>query len=115
MTYSKEQLEQDVNKIDLLTKAIRDKKGHDYACERDVLENVRLCGEYGVIIRCFDKLMRLKNISQKGRQEVNDETVRDTWLDLINYAKYGYILHQSENETIPIKRSDATFGGINQV
>ena len=46
--------------------------------------------EYGmtmVCIRLEDKLNRLKSLTVKGNtQQVNDESVEDTLLDLANYA-----------------------------
>ena len=37
-------------------------------------------------IRLGDKLNRFKTLSRKGNQEVNDESIRDTLIDLANYA-----------------------------
>jgi len=37
-------------------------------------------------IRLGDKFSRFKTLTQKGGQQVQDETVRDTLLDLANYA-----------------------------
>lgn len=37
-------------------------------------------------IRLGDKLNRFKNLTQSGTQQVNDESVRDTLIDLANYA-----------------------------
>ena len=45
--------------------------------------------EYGMImplIRLEDKLNRLKSLVKNGKAEVKDESVRDTLLDLANYA-----------------------------
>lgn len=45
--------------------------------------------EYGIvapIIRLDDKLSRLKNLHKKGVQQINDESMRDTLIDLANYA-----------------------------
>lgn len=37
-------------------------------------------------IRLGDKLSRFKTLTRKGGQEVYDESIRDTLLDLANYA-----------------------------
>lgn len=37
-------------------------------------------------IRLSDKLSRFKTLTRKGGQEVKDESIRDTLLDLSNYA-----------------------------
>ena len=37
-------------------------------------------------IRLGDKLNRFKTLSRNERQEVNDESIRDTLIDLANYA-----------------------------
>lgn len=37
-------------------------------------------------IRLSDKLNRFKTLSRNMKQEVNDESIRDTLIDLANYA-----------------------------
>lgn len=37
-------------------------------------------------IRLGDKLNRFKTLSRGGEQKVNDESIRDTLIDLANYA-----------------------------
>ena len=37
-------------------------------------------------IRLGDKFNRFKNLSRNNKQEVNDESLRDTLIDLANYA-----------------------------
>lgn len=37
-------------------------------------------------IRLGDKFNRFKNLSRGGDQKVNDESIRDTLIDLANYA-----------------------------
>ena len=37
-------------------------------------------------IRLDDKLNRFKTLTRSAKQEVNDESVRDTLIDLANYA-----------------------------
>lgn len=37
-------------------------------------------------IRLTDKLNRFKTLTKKSEQQVNDESIRDTLIDLANYA-----------------------------
>lgn len=37
-------------------------------------------------IRLGDKFSRFKTLSRGGEQKVNDESIRDTLIDLANYA-----------------------------
>ena len=39
-----------------------------------------------ILIRLTDKLKRLKTLSQSGEQQVKDESIDDTLLDLANYC-----------------------------
>lgn len=60
------------------------KKNHDYG---DSFHQTFL--EEGMAmprIRLSDKLSRFKALTRTGGQEVNDESIRDTLLDLANYA-----------------------------
>ena len=43
-------------------------------------------GPVGVLVRIGDKISRLQSISSKGIQLVNDESMRDTLIDLHNCA-----------------------------
>ncbi len=43
-------------------------------------------GSIGVLVRIGDKIKRMQNITSKGIQMVNDEALRDTLIDLHNYA-----------------------------
>jgi len=43
-------------------------------------------GAIGVLVRIGDKIKRLQNISSKGISLVDDESMRDTLIDLHNYA-----------------------------
>lgn len=60
------------------------KKNHDYG---DSFHQTFL--EEGMVmprIRLSDKLSRFKALTKVGGQEVHDESIRDTLLDLANYA-----------------------------
>lgn len=58
--------------------------------------------EYGLAMPCIrleDKLNRLKNLSLRGsKQRVNDESIRDTLMDLANYAIMTIIEIDREQE-----------------
>jgi len=49
-------------------------------------------GIVGVLLRIQDKLNRMMSISDSSIILVNDETLRDTLLDLHNYAAMGIML-----------------------
>ena len=49
-------------------------------------------GPVGVIVRMGDKIQRLMSISKKGVQFINDESLRDTLIDLHNYAAMAVML-----------------------
>jgi cellulose synthase/poly-beta-1,6-N-acetylglucosamine synthase-like glycosyltransferase len=49
-------------------------------------------GPVGVIMRMGDKISRLQSVSKSGIVLVNDEKIRDTLIDLHNYAAMGVML-----------------------
>jgi len=57
-----------------------DRKQHDYG-----RENIAAFGEFGCLVRCNDKIERLKNLHRGGKSP-NNEAVEDSWLDLSNYC-----------------------------
>lgn len=61
-------------------------------------------GPVGVIVRMGDKIRRLASIHSKGVTLVNDESIRDTLIDLHNYAAMAVMLLDEEKE----KGADAT-------
>jgi hypothetical protein len=67
-------------------KGIMRKKNGDYAREGDPYHNFRRHGLKGFVVRMDDKLARLDNYVDKGFCEVEDESISDTLVDLINYA-----------------------------
>jgi hypothetical protein len=62
------------------------KKNSDYG---DSFANY---GPVGVIVRLGDKINRLANITKSGVTLVNDESIRDTLIDLHNYAAMAVML-----------------------
>lgn len=68
------------------------RKSGDYADDGDALRNLRMCEalglatvEQGILVRLTDKLSRLANLMTRDAKVV-DESVRDTVLDIVNYA-----------------------------
>lgn len=64
--------------------ALYAQKNHDYGDSFS-----KSYAEYGMTMSCIrleDKLNRLKTLTMKGEQQVSDESIEDTLLDLANYA-----------------------------
>jgi len=78
-----------------------EKKGHDYSGDADVLRNFRRHGSRGVLVRISDKFERLDNLASGVLQEVHDERIEDTCLDLINYVVLFMIQREEELKDIP--------------
>ena len=70
--------------------ALFKKKNQDYG---DSFANY---GPIGVIIRMGDKIQRLSTITNKTIQ-VNDESIRDTLIDLHNYSAMAIMLLDEKN------------------
>jgi hypothetical protein len=62
------------------------KKHHDYGSE-----NIIKFGLLGVLIRTSDKVSRMINLIENNRKTQN-EPIRDSLLDIMNYCAYGLIL-----------------------
>lgn len=61
-----------------------ERKNHDYgdSFHKTFIEE----GMAMARIRLGDKFSRFKTLTRKGKQEVEDESIRDTLIDLANYA-----------------------------
>jgi hypothetical protein len=55
-------------------------------------------GTVGVIVRMGDKIQRLISVSNKGVALVDTESLRDTLIDLHNYAAMGIMLLDENRE-----------------
>lgn len=55
-------------------------------------------GSVGVIVRMGDKIQRLVSVSNKGVNLVNTESLRDTLIDLHNYAAMAIMLLDENKE-----------------
>ena len=62
------------------------KKNKDYG---DAFANY---GPVGVIVRMGDKIHRLNSVSKHGITMINSESIRDTLIDLHNYAAMAVML-----------------------
>ena len=69
------------------------KKNTDYG---DAFANY---GPVGVIVRMGDKIQRLTSVSKNGVSLVNNESLRDTLIDLHNYAAMAIMLLDEEKES----------------
>ena len=68
-------------------------------------------GVVGVMVRMEDKLQRFMSISNRGVCLVADEGLKDTLLDLHNYAALALMLLAEEEEKgtdLPIKNGSVT-------
>ena len=54
-------------------------------------------GTVGILVRLGDKIHRLQSITSKGINLVEDERLRDTLIDLHNYAAMGIMLLDSDD------------------
>jgi hypothetical protein len=57
--------------------------------------NIAQFGAAGCVVRSADKLARLSRvyIGNSRTGDMTDESVRDAWLDLVNYALMGLMCH----------------------
>ena len=78
--------------IQLEAKNLFCKKNNDYG------DAFATYGPVGVLVRIGDKIQRLQNINKKGITLINDENLRDTLIDLHNYAAMSIMLID-EDET----------------
>lgn len=77
-------------------------KSHDYSGTRDPFKNFKVSEDLGVepwvgaLVRLNDKVERIKNFAKNRHLLVKDEGVKDTLLDLANYALLTYILFEEQ-------------------
>lgn len=58
-------------------------------------------GTIGVLVRIGDKINRLNHVSKNKINLVDDETLRDTLIDLHNYAAMAIMLLDEKSEVAP--------------
>lgn len=78
--------------------ALYEKKNHDYgdSFHLSFLEE----GMAMPRIRLGDKFNRFKTLSRNNTQQVNDESIRDTLIDLANYAIMTILEMENEDDII---------------
>lgn len=82
-----------LEKIQNECKQIFKKKNKDYG------DAFAQHGTVGVLVRISDKMARFTNISKKGLEiSVSDETLRDTLMDLHNYAAMAIMCMEDNAE-----------------
>ena len=69
------------------------KKNKDYG------DSFATYGPIGVIVRIGDKISRLNSITKNGINMVNDESLRDTLIDLHNYSAMAVMLMDEPHST----------------
>ena len=83
-------------------KDTHDAKRHDYANPDDVFANFRTCEMAGIpawkgcCVRIGDKFSRIMGFAKKEKLEVKDESIKDTLIDMANYALIALILYEEE-------------------
>jgi hypothetical protein len=71
--------------------------------------NISRHGAMGCVVRLGDKLARLEQFYVDGNQEIfTDETLTDSWLDVLNYAAIGLVCERGkwENDVQQAHESD---------
>ena len=89
-TDTNDRLEQFVN-VQNEARKLFSKKNADYG------DSFVTYGSIGILVRIGDKLQRLQTITNKGINLVNDEGLRDTLIDLHNYAAMAVMLLDEKN------------------
>ena len=91
-------------------KNTHDAKRHDYANEADVFANFRTCEAAGIpawkgcCVRIGDKFSRIMGFAKKEKLKVKDESIKDTLIDMANYALIALILYEETLEEGRIER-----------
>lgn len=90
-----------------------ERKNHDYGDSFG-----KSFAEYGMAMPCIrleDKLNRLKALTKNGNQQVSDESVDDTLMDLANYAIMTLVERRmAEGETSAVKKGDHNTNCLNE-
>lgn len=72
------------NKITEEMNALYVKKNHDYG--DSFHDTFKKLGIVSSVTRLYDKMNRLVSLTSKQEQLVNDESIRDTLIDIANYS-----------------------------
>lgn len=92
-------------------RALMETKNHDYSGGKDEsspflnftrVEDMGVCTtEKGFLVRMTDKISRMITFSESGEFMVEDESLRDTVLDMINYSILLYAYACSKRRIDP--------------
>jgi len=83
---------------------IHDKKNNDYAGNETPLANLLECKKIGidpfkgVLVRMSDKWSRICRLASGVQPQVKDESIKDTLLDIANYALFAIIILEEAGE-----------------
>ena len=80
--------------IQLEARQLFSKKNKDYG------DAFATYGPVGVLVRIGDKIQRLQSITKSGITLVEDEKIRDTLIDLHNYAAMAIMLMDNDNKEV---------------
>ena len=69
-------------------------------------------GVIGVLMRIEDKIQRSLSITKNGIQLVSDESIRDTLMDLHNYAAMGIMLLDEKKNISKVSNNDGQLHDI---
>ena len=78
--------------------ALYERKNHDYG--NSFSETFRKLGIISAATRMLDKMNRIVSLITKDQQKVNDESLRDTLIDIANYAVMTIIEIDKKKERI---------------
>lgn len=77
-------MENNFRKITDEMNALYERKNHDYGNSfSDTFEKL---GSVSAVTRMYDKMNRIISLVSTKEQKVNDESLRDTLIDIANYA-----------------------------
>lgn len=91
-------MEDKIKYFDKLTKEMSDlykRKNHDYG--DSVGQTYQDFGLVSFVVRILDKINRLKSLCKK-QQQVKDESIRDTLMDIANYCLLAIIEEDFKNQ-----------------
>jgi len=94
------ELENQMKKLQEYELEIVKNKSIDYSGEKDVFCNFNWFGEFGFLVRMFDKMMRIKHIIENKGYKIKNETLKDTLVDLVNYANLLILYLDRKNRNI---------------
>ena len=90
------------NKITEEMNALYAKKNHDYG--DSFHDTFKKLGIVSSVTRLYDKMNRLVSLTSKHEQLVNDESIRDTLIDIANYSVMSIMEIDNQKEKEEWKR-----------